>query len=158
MMAEEIVTVPAPGSLEELEAILMDELEPPEVSTDPEAISREILTQILQAETDDDMLSVGSATSWQELLGVPVEIRGFRWLPSRYDQGAKVFFVVTGTRLDTGEAVVLTTSGQNVLGMLINLQRRKRFPSVWRLVEAEKETSRGFKPLWLEPVKPKAAK
>lgn len=151
-MADEVVTIPAPGSLEELEAILMDELEPPEVSSDPEAISREIMLQILRAETDEDMLAIGSATSWQELLGIPVELRKFHWLPSRYDQGAKVFFVVTGTRLDTGENVVLTTSGQNVLAQLINLQRRDRFPSVWRLVESEKETARGFKPLWLEKV------
>src|SRR5215469_143188 len=133
-MAEELVTIPEPGSLDELQAILLDELEPPEVST------------------DEDMLSVGQATSWQELLGIPIELRKFRWLPSRYDQGAKVFFVVTGVRLDNGENVVLTTSGQNVLAQLINLERRKRFPSVWRLIEAEKETSRGFKPLWLEKV------
>jgi len=151
-MAEELVTIPEPGSLDELQAILLDELEPPEVSTDPEAISREIMLQILSAETDEDMLSVGQATSWQELLGIPIELRKFRWLPSRYDQGAKVFFVVTGVRLDNGENVVLTTSGQNVLAQLINLERRKRFPSVWRLIEAEKETSRGFKPLWLEKV------
>lgn len=152
-MAEDLVTIPAPGSLEELEAILMDELEPPEVSTDPEAISREIMQQILKAETDEDMLAIGQATSWQELMGIPVELRKFHWLPSRYDQGAKVFFVVTGTRLDNGENVVLTTSGLNVLAQLVNLQRRGRFPSVWKLVQAERETQRGFKPLWLEPVK-----
>ena len=157
-MAEQVVTIPAPGSLDELEAILMDELEPPEVSTDPEAISREIMQQILKAETDEDMLAVGRATSWQELLGIPVELRKFHWMPSRYDQGAKVFFVVTGTRLDSGEDVVLTTSGQNVLAQLINLQRRNRFPSNWRLVESEKETARGFRPLWLEPVKGKDGK
>lgn len=148
-MAEELVTVPEPGSLDELQAILMDELEPPEVSTDPEAISREIMLQILTAETDEAMLAVGSATSWQDLLGIPVEIHSFHWRPSRYDQGSKVFFVVTAIRLDTGENVILTTSGTNVLAMLINLARRNRFPSVWKLVEAEKETANGYKPLWL---------
>jgi hypothetical protein len=110
------------------------------------------MLQILSAETDEDMLSVGAATSWGDLLGIPIELHKFRWLPSRYDQGAKVFFIVTGVRLDNGENVVLTTSGQNVLAQLINLERRKRFPSVWRLIEAEKETSRGFKPYWLEKV------
>lgn len=148
-MSDELVTIPAPGSLDELQAILLDELEPPEVSSDPEAITREILTQILNAETDEDMLAIGKATPWQELLGLPVEIRSFKWLHSRYDQGAKVFFVVTATRGDTGEAVVLTTSGQNVLAQLINLARRERFPSWWKLVEAEKETKNGHKPLWL---------
>lgn len=157
-MAEDVVTIPAPGSLDELQAILMDEMEPPEVSTDPEAISREIMLQILQAETDEDMLAVGAATSWKDLLGVPVELRKFHWLPSRYDKGAKVFFVVTATRLDTGEDVILTTSGMNVLAQLINLQRRDRFPSNWKLVEAEKETANGFRPLWLEPVKAKGDK
>lgn len=157
-MAEEVVTIPAPGSLDELQAILMDELEPPEVSTDPEAISREIMLQILSAETDEEMLAVGSATSWRDLLGVPVELRAFHWRPSRYDQGAKVFFVVTGVRLDSGDNVILTTSGTNVLAQIINLARRDRFPSNWKLVEAEKETANGFKPLWLEPVKAKGEK
>jgi hypothetical protein len=157
-MADEVVTIPAPGSLDELQAILLDELEPPEVSTDPEAISREIMVQILSAETDADMLAIGQATPWQELMGLPVELHKFHWLPSRYDKGAKVFFVVTAIRLDTGENVVLTTSGNNVLAQLINLQRRKRFPSVWKLVEADKETANGFKPLWLAPVETKAGK
>jgi hypothetical protein len=150
-MAQEVVPAAAPGSLDELELILMDELEPPEVSTDPEAISREIMQQILKAETDEDMLQIGQATGWKELLGVPVEIHAFRWLASRYDQGAKVFFVVRATRLDTGEDVILTTSGNNVLAQLINLARRDRFPSVWVLVEAEKETANGYRPLWLAP-------
>lgn len=157
-MADEVVTIPKPGSLEELQAILMDELEPPEVSTDPEAISREIMLQILTADSDEEMLAVGKATAWQDLMGIPVEITSFHWRPSGYDKGAKVFFVVTAHRMDTGEAVVLTTGGTNVLAMLINLARRNRFPSVWKLVEAEKETANGFKPLWLEAVKAEKTK
>lgn len=150
-MTDELVTIPAPGSLDELQAILLDEMEPPEISTDPEAVTREILTQILSAETDEEMLIAGSATPWQDLLGIPVEISKFHWRSSGYDKGAKVFFVVMATRLDTGESVVLTTGGQNVLAQLINLARRDRFPWVGKLVEAEKETANGFKPLWLIP-------
>lgn len=138
------------GTVEEFMAILMDELEPPEISTDPEAISREIMQQLFDAESDADMEIVGNATSWQDLLGVPVELHGFRWRPSAYDQGAKVFVVVVANRMDNGEKVVLTTGAQNVLAALANFERRKRWPVVVRLLESEKETAKGFRPLWLE--------
>lgn len=135
----------------EFVAILMDELEPPEVVTDPEAIQREILTQIWNASSDEEMQAVGKATPWQDLIGVPVHIKGFRWRPSSYDQGAKVFVVVNAQRMDTGEDVVLTTGGKNVLMQLANIARREAFPWNGVLQESEKQTAAGYRPLWLVP-------
>lgn len=157
-MAEAEVLPAIRGDLNELHGILMDELEPPEVSTDPEAIQREIMEQIWNATSDEELLLVGKATPWQDLLGVPVEIRGFRWSKSQYDQGAKVFFVVQAIRLDNGEPVVLTTGGKNVIMALANIAKRDAFPFVGALQEAEKPTAAGFKPLWLVPVKGKEGK
>lgn len=146
------------ADVNELHAILMDELEPPEISTDPEAIQREIMEQIWNASSDEELLLVGQATPWQDLLGVPVEVTHFTWRKSQYDQGAKVFFVVQATRLDDGEKLVLTTSGKNVIMALANIARRDAFPFRGMLQKAEKPTANGYHPLWLVPLPKKAAK
>lgn len=147
----EIVSVRSSDSisaLDEFDAILRGVKKPEQLSDDPAAIQREIVEQILSATTDEE-LELGEATPWQNLLGIPVEIYGFRFRPSDYKEGAPVFVVVQAIRLDTGQAVVLTTGGFNVLAQLSNLARRERFPSVWKLAEPSRATAAGHMPLRL---------
>lgn len=141
------------AALDEFDGIIRGEIEAPVVVDDPEAISREIIDQLLAAESDDE-LQMGKALSWRDdLLGVPVEIHGFRWRPSTIEggQGLPVFVIVSLTRLDSGDRVVATTGAANVLAQLSNMARRGTLNSgqVWKLVEADAATARGFKPLWL---------
>lgn len=122
---------------------------PPEVGTDdPAEISREIVSQILDSETVEDVFSVvGNATGWLELEGVPIEIDGFRWRPSDYEEGAPVYLIVTGTRLDTGEAVALTTGSLNVEAQLVALAKQGRLTGQRvALRQADKQTTKGFRP------------
>lgn len=136
------------SALDELDSILKGEKAAEMVVTDPEQINREIVAQLLAAETDED-LAIQKATPWQELAGVPIEIHSFTFRPSSYEEGAPVFVVVHGMNMANGERVVLTTGGYNILAQLSNLARRERFPSIWKLEISENATSRGFHPLWL---------
>lgn len=134
----------------ELEQILLGEKEVPEVVDDPAQIQKEIMAQLLAAESDEELEQMGTAIGWRELLGVPIELHGFRWRPSAFEDGAPVFFVVQGTRLDTGEKVVLTTGSGNVLAQLTNMARRGTLTGAVRMLEAsDKPTKQGFIPLWL---------
>lgn len=138
------------AQVEELEAILLGEKGVPEIADDPAEIQKEIMAQLLSAESDEELEQVGNATGWRSLVGVPIEISGFRWRPSRYEEGAPVFFVVTGTNLVTGERVALTTGSGNVLAQLTNMAKRGTLVGAVRMVEeADKETKSGFKPYWL---------
>lgn len=138
------------SALDELERLLLSD-ERPEVVDDPEEISREIVLQLLGAQSDEELEQVGQATGWLELEGVPVRIGGFRWRPSAYEQGAPIFLVVQAERLDTAEPVILTTGGMNVIAQLANMARRGTLVgAVRRLVKAEKATAAGYHPLWLE--------
>jgi hypothetical protein len=138
------------AELDELEQILLGAKELPEVVDDPAEISREIMAQLLAAESDEELETVGSATGWRELAGVPVEIRGFRWRPSAYEEGAAIFFVVNAIRLDTGERVVLTTGSGNILAQLCNMARRGTLVGAVRALEiSETTTKQGFRPNWL---------
>lgn len=142
------------AALNELEAILlnMDDARRTltDIQEDPREAERQIIAQLLAAETDDDLEVVGNAEGWAELEGVPVEIRGFRWRPSEYKEGPPVYCVVFGNRVDDGSAVVLTTGSAGIMAQLCNLARRERIPGVIRkLQRADKATKGGFYPLRL---------
>src|SRR5215472_10461071 len=138
------------AQLDELEKILLGDADLPDVVDDPAEISREIMAQLLAAESDEELEAVGQATGWRELPGVPMELHGFRWRPSTYEEGAPIFFVVNATRLDTGERVVLTTGSGNVLAQLTNMARRGTLVGAIRTLEiADEPTKQGFRPNWL---------
>jgi hypothetical protein len=138
------------AALNDLEGILLGEKELPEIVDDPADIQREIMAQLLSAESDAELESVGSATGWRELAGIPMELHGFRWRPSSFEEGAAVFFVVDATRLDTGQRVALTTGSGNILAQLVNMARRNTLVGSVRALEiADRETKSGFRPNWL---------
>lgn len=138
-------------SLDELDRILLTGELNVEIVDDPNEISRQIVAQLLAAETDDELENFGNAVGWRELAGVPMEIHGFHWRPSSFEEGAPVYFVVSATRLDTGEPVTLTTGSMNVLAQLSNLARRNQIPGAVRILfESENPTKAGFRPLWLK--------
>lgn len=138
------------ASLNELDEILRTGEMNAEVIDDPDSISRSIIDQLLGADSDEALQDFGNAQGWRELLEVPIELHGFRWRVSDYAEGAPIYFIVSGTRLDTGDRVTLTTGSLNVLAQLSNMARRGTLVGgVWQLHEAEKQTRAGFKPLWL---------
>lgn len=138
--------------LAEVKRVLITNERIPDAVEDPEAISAEIVAQILAAGSDKELATMQSgAIGWRELLDIPVELIGFRWRPSSFEDGSSVFFVVAGNRLDTGEPVILTTGSRNVLAQLVNMAERGTITgAIVRLVEADKATRQGFKPLWLQ--------
>lgn len=138
------------AALDQLDEILLTGELNVEIVDDPNEISRQIVAQLLAADSDEELENFGNATGWRELMSVPMELHGFRWLPSTFEgQGSAVFFVVSATRMDTGERVTLTTGSMNVLAQLSNMARRQTLVGAVReLVEAS-ETRQGFKPLWL---------
>lgn len=144
-------------ALSELDRMLTDPNAPvPEIEDDPEAIHRQMLAELLSAETDEELES-GQAESWRELEGIPIRISGFKWRPSTYEKGFPVFLVVMGERLDDGSRVVLTCGSGAVMAQLSNLARRGRIPGAIRAIErGDKPTKGGFYPLRL--VTPEAAK
>lgn len=138
------------AELNELDEILRTGEVNAEVIDDPDSISRSIIDQLLGADSDEALQDFGNAVGWRELLDVPVELHGFRWRVSDYAEGAPIYFIVSATRLDTGDRVTLTTGSLNVLAQLSNMARRGTLiGGVWQLHQAEKPTKAGFRPLWL---------
>lgn len=130
-----------------------------EVVDDPEQMSREIFEQILGAESNEELNQLGQATGWRDLEGKTVKLgANFRWRPSSYEEGAPYFLIVpVELVLPDGrlERKTLTTGSLNVLAQLMNMAARNTYAgTLVRLKRAEKPSSRGYYPLWLEVITP----
>lgn len=139
------------------DALRNGRMEADDVIDDPEQISRQIIEELLGAETDEELESVGTAVGWLEYLGVPMEIQGFRWRKSDYTEGAPFYFIVSAIDLRDGEHVIVTTGSKNVIAALINLGKRDRLPCVRVLAQAEKPTTKGYYPQFLVSTPEEAA-
>lgn len=139
------------AALDELDNILRTGMAPQQyVEDDPAIVQRQIIEELLEAETDAELEYVGSAVGWQELEGVPVEIHGFKWRPSEYKDGPPVYCIVFVTTMDDATRKVVTTGSAGIMAQLSNMARRGRIPgAIRKLVRAEKPTKGGFYPLRL---------
>lgn len=127
------------------------------VEVDPEEISRQMIAQLLDATTDEE-LERQEAESWKDFEDVPFEIHSFAWLPSTFDEGQAVFLVVRAIDLRDGEPRVLTTGSGQVMAVLVNLAKRDRLPAIRELrsgktkvrVGDDGKAIGGFDVYWLE--------
>lgn len=97
-----------------------------------------VLERLARAETTDALFNDGAATGWGELVDVPVEVHGFRLLPSTME-GAITFAVVDIYRLDEGERTVVTTSSRGVLVQLLQGVLVGAIPGRFKLTEVGAE-------------------
>jgi hypothetical protein len=119
---------------------------------DPALAAQAITIRILDAETDEQAFTPTGTVSGRELIGVPLEIHPpLRTFPSQFEGEGPPFFVVfNATRLDTGEAIAVSTSARNALAALVNGVKRDRFPGRQMMFwEPDHTTAAGYKPLWL---------
>jgi hypothetical protein len=122
---------------------------------DPDEVSRRIIASILAAPDSTGMFAAASgsdAVGWREYKGRPVEIRGFRWRPSDFEEGSPVFVIVQAIEITTGEIVNLTTGASAVLAQLAWMaQNGQLVGAKVTLMESDKPTRAGYRPLKLVP-------
>lgn len=121
------------------------------VEEDADQASLQIIAQLLAAETDADLQNFGNAESWKDYEGIPMELHGFKWMRSTFDEDGSpaVYVVVSATELESGERKVLTNGSRNVMAQLSNMARRGTLVgSIWQLHRGN-PTRAGFRPLWL---------
>lgn len=147
---------------EQLLNLSWDDVE--EVIEDPQQVQREIMTGLLYAESDDELLNRTEAVGLRELArrfdrhhglpeqaGVAVELHRFKWRRSEFEgEGLPIYFIVECTRLDTGERIVATTGSVNVIAQLANMAIRGTLAGSKVLpTETEKPSKSGNYPMWL---------
>lgn len=117
---------------------------------DAEQASRDIVMQILQAADADEILEGAEVTPAKAMLGKPLRINGARAKKSAYEEGATMYVLIDAVDLGTGEVVKISCGSRNVLAQLYRTYQLNAFPLDCRILESERPTANGFRPLWLK--------
>ena len=145
----ETADLPVAQSLEGASAELLNDLFagrvlPPPV--DPVEVNARITEQMLAAETPEEALRAGATIGFDELMGVPVEVRGFYFRPSTLKGDVRVYMLVDGYRLDEGEPCIITTSAVQVMRTLAVWGAKGWLPATFIVDKADTPTQDGFTP------------
>lgn len=117
---------------------------------DNENAQQDILEKILNASDDDEAENVGGALGWQNYLGIPMTIQGFRPLPSeKQGDGPPFYLLCELTNMVTGDNLTASIGSWGVLAQLINLAKRGKIPGAIRILTKGEETKAGRNPLRL---------
>jgi len=108
-----------------------------------------IVTQLLDAQTIDDLNAPWEGTSGRNLAGKRLSIRSVTQRSSTFEDGAGIFLVVDAVDAKTGEPAVFTTSALSVVIQLARVHQLGLFPVIAEVVVAERPTERGFYPYHL---------
>lgn len=135
------------AAIGELEQALRTGVAPEVAEQNPEDVARELIEQLLSAETDEE-LERPEAEGWGEYVGVPFEVQSFVWRPSSFDEGQPVFLVVRATDLRDGRLRVLTTGSGQAIAQLVNRAKRGSLPAVLELRSTETK-AKGRTVYWL---------
>ncbi len=138
-------------SLGELFAALAGDALAPVTQTAEEA-QHAIAKRYLEAETVDEVLGTRTALHARDVLDVPIELRNVRFLRSAFDSeaGPGVFAVLDITIVETGEATAVTCGSVNVMAQAAKLRDLEALPVTVKIVESDRQTEAGFRPMWLE--------
>ena len=117
---------------------------------DPEQASRDIVLRILQAEDVDAVLDQAGTTPCQDIIGKPIRISGARAMKSDYEGGASMYLLLDVTDLQTGEQLLVSCGARNVMAQLYRVTQLRGFPLDCRILESERPTAQGYRPLWLK--------
>jgi hypothetical protein len=141
------------GTVMSLEAVLkgdanLDNFEFEQVVN--ENAQQDILEKILNATDDDEAENVGGALGWQNYLGIPMLIHGFRPLPTeKKGEGPPFYLLCELTNGVTGDNLTVSIGSWGVLAQLINLAKRGKIPGAVRILTKGEETKAGRNPLRL---------
>jgi len=111
-----------------------------------------IVTQLLNAQTVDDLNAPWEGTSGRSLAGKRLVISSVTQRPSAYQDGAGVFLVVDAADATTGERATFTTSALSTVIQLARCHQLGIFPIIADVVVADRPTARGFYPYHLRIV------
>lgn len=139
-----LAPVVEPQGLELVKQILA---EIPDADTDPtERMANFILTQPAErwAELWEGLPSV------RDYAGRSIIVHGIRARESDFEGPVGVYLILDATDLETGAHELISCSSQMSMIQLLTLHKRGQLPAKVRVVEKDKPTKAGFRPIHLE--------
>lgn len=121
---------------------------------DPAQAAMDIVRRILAADSVEDVLKGTPAIHAGDVVGQPLTIVGFTFNESDLKEGGPGFYMLIECVDAQGEPFKVTCGAVNVMAQLWRLGQLDAMPLRAKITEAEKATSRGYRPMWLEAVAP----
>jgi hypothetical protein len=112
-----------------------------EAIEDPNNAQEQIVRRILSAPDEDSVLAEDSTVATKDLVGIPLEVQGFRILKSQLvdpDTGEiqqGVFMIVDAKNLDDDSIVAVNTGAPKIMAQLIRLKQLERIPARVKVAE-----------------------
>ena len=119
----------------------------PTVADDP---TEAMLAVVLASPDPTKWNALFKSSSLRDNKGVDVRINAYRVQPSDFEGGLSHYLVLDVTVLSSGEKGVITCSSQMAIAQILNAEARGFWPLDVRIVEKDKPTKKGFKPIHLE--------
>lgn len=117
---------------------------------DPDQVAMDIIRRILDAETVDDVLGGAGAIHARDFLGRPFMLADVRFNQSSFESAGPAFYALLEGADTDGQKVVITCGARNVIAQAWKLRDMGATPIAVQIVESQRETAAGFKPMWLE--------
>lgn len=119
----------------------------PVVAEDPAAIAARIDAEILNASSVEELFGERSVIHARDYLNRPFRLLDVEWRPSTYDEEGLPFFAVLHIVTTDGEPAVMTTGARSVMLKAAKAASAGWLPLSVRLVQSEKATDSGYRPL-----------
>lgn len=105
-----------------------------------------ILTQILQAETWEDLDAPWSSSKADHLAGRVLRLNRAMRRPSDFREGTGFFLVLNLTDANSGADVVVVTSSESVMAQVVQAYIKGWMPLLVEFVVAKRATQNGYHP------------
>ena len=142
--ADALVNFAGGGAIERINQFLAMA---PTVSDDP---TEAMLEAVLAASDPREWNDLFNSRSLRDSKGAAVRINAYRVNPSDFEGGLRHYLVLDVTDLETGAKGVLTCSSQMAIAQILNAEARVNLPIDVRIIEKDKPTKAGFRPIHLE--------
>ena len=118
----------------------------PTVEEDP---TEAMLALVLNAASPAEWNAIFQSESLKDYAGRQVRLNAFRTADSDFEGGLAKYLILDATDLKSGERVVLTCSSVMSIAQIVNAVNRGVWPIDVEIVQKDKPTKAGFRPIHL---------
>lgn len=135
---------PADTQIAKINAFLATQ---PTVEDDP---TEAMLALVLNAQSPAEWNAIFQSESLKDYAGRQVRLNAYRTAKSDFEGGLDHYLILDATDLKTGERIVLTCSSVMSIAQVLNAQARGAWPIDVEIVQKDKPTKAGFRPIHLK--------
>lgn len=121
-----------------------------QAGTEADMAQGDIIAQVLNAATLEEILLPPEAIHAEAVKGIPLSIHAVKYQRSDFQEGSPFYAVLDATRHDTNERVPITVGAQTIIAQLMRLSQLSLLPARVVIINATKRpTKNGYWPLRL---------